>query len=654
MISFGMLLVWILPTDPKVIPDEVWRQFIWPFGLIPEAKERKIFIFSVLALLPITFISFFACRKIITFFNTRKEILDKVCIWSIYFLTIIFPVMTLYLSWSDFSYAFQGPMKNLWAYFVASSLIIALIVVASIYYNPFWIRNIATSPRRISSWSITLYALLLIALFSYRIKSISLVENSWLAWSGINFEIILYSLAQVVDGKTLVIDLPAQYGLYAELLNPLFSLIGLTVFTFTTVMTLLTIISISLFVWIVCIRCIKTNLLKWLGAPLLIASVSAIWVMLPQSPDFYLAYQPIRILFPSLYIALIYFFLKNRDKYATTVFLSLIMAIGLIWNLDTGIPMVGSFICLQAINLISNNESYRRKVIYTTLGVLTIVLVTLGFFYIYLLVKSGGQQIVWHDLVKYQEIHYVAGFNMLPMPRTLAHPWALVIGIYCFGVIGGIVQKLEGKSSHFWDFIFVISICGIGLFAYYQGRSHFYNLCNALWPAVVILLLMADRTFRLVRAKLLSKKYLIPALLPVTFIAIYSINILLFNIAPVTIDNAIANIKFIKNNYKTGLVENIKFIKKNSPNKNCIVIHSHHQSIYYAESSTSSCINGPGFYETHLIADKKAYFEKLQDLKGIDLYIDQPSADEILKNISGQYSIVENSGHGLLLLRKPN
>lgn len=243
---------------------------------------------------------------------------------------------------------------------------------------------------------------------------------------------------------------------------------------------------------------------------------------------------------------------------------------------------------------------------------------------------------------------------MLPMPRTLAHPWALVISIYSFGVIGGILQKLAGKSSNFWDFIFVISICGIGLFAYYQGRSHFYNLCNALWPAIVIVLLLADRTFRLVRAKLLSKKYLIPALLPVTFIAIYSINILLFNIAPVTIDNAFTNIKFIKNNYKTGVVENIKFIKKNSLNKNCIVIYSHHQSIYYAESSTSSCINGPGFYETHLIADKKAYFEKLQDLKGIDFYIDQPSADEILKNLNGQYSIVENSGHGLLLLRKLN
>ena len=654
MISLGMLLVLVLPTDPKVIPNEIWQQFIWPFGLIPEAKERKIFIFLVLALLPITFISFFVCRKILTTFSAEKKILDQVCIWSIYFLTIIFPVMTLYFSWSDFSYVFQGSIKNLWAYFLASSLIISLTAVANIYRNPFWIRNIATSPRKIPSWSIALYALLLLALFSYRIKSITLVENSWLAWSGINFEIILYSLAQVVNGKTLIIDLPAQYGLYAELLNPLFSLVGLTVFTFTTVMTLLTMLSISIFIWIVCIRCIKTNVLKWLGIPLLIASVSSIWVMLPQSPDFYLAYQPIRILFPSLYIASIYFFLKNREKYLTTVLLSLIMAIGLIWNLDTGIPMVGSFFCLQAIDIISNKESSRRKVIYTTLGALTIIFVTISFFYIYLLVKSGGQQIVWHDLVKYQEIHYIAGFNMLPMPRTLAHPWVLVIGIYSFGVIGGIVQKLEGKSSHFWDFIFTISICGIGLFAYYQGRSHFYNLCNALWPAIVILLLLADHAFRLVRTKLISKKYLIPALLPVIFIAIYSINILLFNIAPVNIDNTFTNIELSKKNYKTGLVENIKFIKKNSSNKKCTVIYSQHQSIYYAESSTSSCINGPGFYETHLIADKMAYFKQLQDQNGIDFYIDQPSADEILKNLGGQYSIVENSNHGLLLLRKPN
>ena len=652
MLVLGAALVWLIPPDSKVIPEEVRQLFIWPFGLAPEAKEKKIYITLVLMLLPISFLSFFINSKIAIKLTISEGTKSKVGICSFYFLTIIFPVVTLYSSWLDLSYIFQGTIKEFWAYFLISSLVISMLILWVIRRSPIWLKNADIKIKHINSWIWSASVVFFVILFSYRIKTIDLVEYSWLAWSGINFEIILYSLSQVVSGKTLIVDLPAQYGLYAEVLNPLFQVIGLTVLSFTVVMTGLTIISISLIIWICSIKSIKTNLLKGIGVPIIIASVSAIWTMLPQSPDFYLAYQPIRIIFPSIYIAAIYFYLKDKNNYLTLIIVSLILAFGLIWNLDTGIPLIGSFLCLQGLDFLFSKKGFRRRIFLSIVSVIAIISFVIYIFSIYLKIKSGVDSINWHDVIKYQEIIYVSGFNMLPMPSSLLHPWMLVILVYIFGISQAINQKLQNKSSTFWDFILILSICGIGLFTYYQGRSHFYNLCNALWPAIVIFMLLADHCVRLIKIKLLSTAYLTIVLFPIIFMGIYSINLLFFNVASETIPNFIGNIKYIEKGNETGTAKNIQFIKNNSRSKACIVIYSLHQSIYFAESSKSSCINGPGLYETHLVADEKAFLNNLKELNDIDLYIDETKAVEFIKKIDGDFSISANSQYGLLLFRK--
>ena len=46
----------------------------------------------------------------------------------------------------------------------------------------------------------------------------------------IHADAVLYAISQVLRGKTLLIDLPSQYGLYPELIRPIFSLINPSVF----------------------------------------------------------------------------------------------------------------------------------------------------------------------------------------------------------------------------------------------------------------------------------------------------------------------------------------------------------------------------------------------------------------------------------------
>jgi len=46
--------------------------------------------------------------------------------------------------------------------------------------------------------------------------------------------------------------------------------------------------------------------------------------------------------------------------------------------------------------------------------------------------------------------------------------------------------------------VFAISVVGIGVFIYYQGRSHNYNLIAISWPAYLLLALFTDRILKII------------------------------------------------------------------------------------------------------------------------------------------------------------
>jgi hypothetical protein len=51
----------------------------------------------------------------------------------------------------------------------------------------------------------------------------------------VHFDAVIYTVSQVVMGKTLLADLPSQYGLFPEFIAPLFRLIELSTLSFTAV-----------------------------------------------------------------------------------------------------------------------------------------------------------------------------------------------------------------------------------------------------------------------------------------------------------------------------------------------------------------------------------------------------------------------------------
>ena len=68
----------------------------------------------------------------------------------------------------------------------------------------------------------------------------SVFNDKGLYTSGSHFNVVFFPVVQVYQGKALLINCSSQYGLYPQLLLPLFCLVGLSVLSFTVVMALLT------------------------------------------------------------------------------------------------------------------------------------------------------------------------------------------------------------------------------------------------------------------------------------------------------------------------------------------------------------------------------------------------------------------------------
>jgi hypothetical protein len=88
---------------------------------------------------------------------------------------------------------------------------------------------------------------------------------------------------------------------------------------------------------------------------------------------------------------------------------------------------------------------------------------------------------------------YDASIGAWMLPMTPVHPWNFVILVYCIGLTYAVQalfnkQALNAKAA----FIFILSVMGIGLFSYFQGRSHNWNLFWVSTNAIILLTVFAD------------------------------------------------------------------------------------------------------------------------------------------------------------------
>ena len=86
--------------------------------------------------------------------------------------------------------------------------------------------------------------------------------------------------------------------------------------------------------------------------------------------------------------------------------------------------------------------------------------------------------------MKYQSIFYGSGFFMLPM--KLWELWQPVILIYAITVFLVVRRLFARTADAMTAWYLYIPLFGLGMFSYYQGRSHIYCLMPVIYPAVLL------------------------------------------------------------------------------------------------------------------------------------------------------------------------
>jgi hypothetical protein len=502
---------------------------------------------------------------------------------------------------------FQKPQSDGLPRLLMSTLVAAITISAYVESGIRSLRFFSTRSMLVGVWIVFVTAVFL-QIFSWRLVSLASTANNG-AWS-VHFDAAIYVLSQVVAGKTVLVDLPSQYGLFPEIVAPLFCWIGLTVFTFTAFFAVLQFISMAA-IFYVLTRFVRIK-------PLLIAAGLALVMVTFETvlhfADFeerYFQYWPIRFFWPAVSV-LVFYWYTLRPGLMRSAGMSVTGAIALLWNVDSGLFVSLAFAVFLVARLArrlldrhrASSEAIARGTWTAstyTYAIFLHIAITCGVIAMCFAVLTwkGHHALNYFWLFEYQKLFYGLGFAMLPLPLNVS-PWMSVLGLYLIGLICASIGWRRRVSNIRDDLIFYLSMLGLGLFVYYEGRSHVLNLISVCWPGVMIVAILADKILRAIGAGLVPRWQVCAP------IAAASV---LFLAAATFIAHVPVSIRQMHQAYVSRGVpvdpvvqSEIAFIKHYAPGSECAII-ANKQGIFYAEANLRSPIPGPGLVEMLREAD---------------------------------------------------
>lgn len=611
---------------------------LYPSGALPEPFERLVFILFA-ALVPIAAVVYMR-------FVSSSQLLKPVRINYLISSILSLSLCALLLE-SEFVSVFLNAFASNYvrAIFLACLLPAALLLL---FLDPFLARLMTYAPVAIMAC----IAAFFIQILPTRLASIDTVSDVIPAWH-VHLDAVLYPLSQVVAGKTLLADLPSQYGLFPEIIAPLFSVIPLNIFTFTVLFA---------FFQFAALTCLFLLLQRNIDDRFL-AFCSSLALLMPTSlfmsggywMDLYIQYYPVRFFFPALSLFLLNWYVLRPNTLRLCA-LSLALGLAILWNLDAGIV---SFLSVAFTLLVRwiflardpvDNAHFFSQFLSLVVGALSVV----ALFILYLYLKAGRQFSIAEWFI-YQKTFYGLGFAMLPLPLH-PHPWQLALLVYCAGIFFALRSYRLDINLGVRDLALTASLLGIGLFSYYQGRSHINCFVFVLWPAIIVGTLLVDSLFRKVRTDN-ARLGLLPFALP----------LFVFNILSATTAAASLSMLYPEgrlNILRTGIQSNeivaneLNFIRSTIRGRQCLIL-AKRQAIYHAETRTSSPLNGPGLIEMLLREDYKEFSSDIRNGLPQCIYLGRTRSSEPPVPVPGLLDMyyvdrVNSLGTMMLLLPRPD
>jgi hypothetical protein len=469
-----------------------------------------------------------------------------------------------------------------------------------------------------------------------------------------HFNAVFHAVVQVYLGKALLVDLVHQYGLYPHFLEPVFRVTGLSVFRFTVVMGILTGVSfIAVFLFLK--EFLRSKTVLFLGF-CTFAFYSYLVAQMHWFDPFFQG-QPIRTLFPCLiiYAAWRYFSSGKRIFYYGTFVMG---ALAILWNFDTGLVAFAAWLLTlfyQELGRGSTRRIIRAQAVHLATGIAVFSAVILVFA-VYIGARYGAFP-DFGQILAYQKIFYIYGFYMQPMPGL--HPWNIVVLVYMLGLMFAVRALVARKVTARSKMLFLLSVLGVGVFSYYQGRSDDAVLTYVWYPAILLLIIFTDDLWAYTRVA--RRDYLRIALLTL-MLFLFSSSV--FNIFADTKMEELENIAESRATAAgpTPVSNNADFIKSRVEPGGQVLILSYNSGVYYLESRTTSPLATPGSSEILLRKDYEAIYGFIAEGRGDKIYFDQNLLingmhdwdDEdnkaLFTELTNRYDKVANSANGEIIL----
>lgn len=362
--------------------------------------------------------------------------------------------------------------------------------------------------QKFSDYIFLFAPLLLIVLIGYMYVNPTYSQSHYLAWHA---DAYYYPIHKVNSGLTPGIDFNSLYGFYPYFFSSIMKLVGLgshNILVFSYVVASLVIVFLFCLYWVI-FHFIKNRFAAFLSFVGILFTLILFNYVQYGAP--YLQYVPHRILFPSLFLLYAWLYLTKKNHKNAWLFHTLGMALSglsILWNLDTGIVVFGGYVLLMGYTVLFAH-TFKEKKFYIEIGKIILYAmgaVALAVAFIQLITYArSGKLIHLQDFLASQSLFYGSGFAMIRMPQV--HPWIVIVLIYAVSLGISLKNlffiKLRNSSASLPEngMLFILSVVGMGIFSYYQGRSHDHVFLSVVWPAVILLGYYVSKLFQKAASK---------------------------------------------------------------------------------------------------------------------------------------------------------
>ena len=467
-----------------------------------------------------------------------------------------------------------------------------------------------------------------------------------------NIAAVLYSVSQVQQGRALLVDFTAQYGLYPHFLYPFFKLINLNVLNFSITMSALTVASYS-FIFFGLRKIIKNNFVV-IFSFFAIMYFSYFYSFLDGGWfDLRYAINPIRMIFPALILFLVFTYILNPKKilYLFIIFLS---SLSILWNFDSGIICFLSFYIYILYEKIADNHLRSYALSFIKHSIITVLILALTFFLFSIVIFLESNSFPnWSLFLKFPKLYGMTGFGSMPIP--IFHTWNLVFLVYLYGIYNGLNSILLNKKIVKDRIAFFVAIFGIGISSYYLNRTHDFNLLPVSYPCFILLAIYLSKLLDSSRVNL----FRIKNFLSVIIISFVLVTIFVQMLQPTRLVNILANRAHDTFNNTLSnkfLSDGIELIKSNTrPNEQIVILVADQDygwipgpdATLHLETKTSSPFSIPGSTEVIFQSDFNILNQSLANNISHKVFIDftgQTKYHPLMKIIDDNYLLADQLG----------